>query len=167
MIIYKDIFTGDELLSDSFKMKLVDDVAYEVECSLITEGGVDVDIGANPLEGEEEVSVDCKETVIDLVYALRLEETCSFTKKQYISYIKGYMKRVKEELSKTTPERIKAFEEGASKYVKKILSKIDDFQCYSGESMDPEAMIILIEYRNDGKKPFAILWKDGLREQKL
>jgi len=31
MKIFLDIFTGDELCSDSYPMKLVDDVYYEVE----------------------------------------------------------------------------------------------------------------------------------------
>jgi len=31
MIIFFDIFTGDELCSDSYPMKTVDDVYYEVE----------------------------------------------------------------------------------------------------------------------------------------
>ena len=31
MKVYLDIFTGDELCSDSYPMKVVDDVYYEVE----------------------------------------------------------------------------------------------------------------------------------------
>jgi hypothetical protein len=31
MIIYMDVFTGDELCSDSYPMKVVDDLYYEVE----------------------------------------------------------------------------------------------------------------------------------------
>ncbi len=31
MKVYLDVFTGDELCSDSYPMKVVDDVYYEVE----------------------------------------------------------------------------------------------------------------------------------------
>lgn len=31
MKLYLDVFTGDELFSDSYPMKIVDDVYYEVE----------------------------------------------------------------------------------------------------------------------------------------
>ena len=36
MKIYKDIFTGDEMFSDTYKLKLVDDVVYEVYGKLVT-----------------------------------------------------------------------------------------------------------------------------------
>ena len=38
----QDIITEDELLSDSFEPKLVDDIVYEADCAMITEGGVEV-----------------------------------------------------------------------------------------------------------------------------
>lgn len=38
----QDIITGDEILSDSFDPKLVDDIVYEADCAMITEGAVHV-----------------------------------------------------------------------------------------------------------------------------
>ena len=38
----QDIISDDELLSDSFEPKLVDDIVYEADCAMITEGGVEV-----------------------------------------------------------------------------------------------------------------------------
>lgn len=32
MLVYTDIFSNDELLSDSFPIKEIDGVIYEVEC---------------------------------------------------------------------------------------------------------------------------------------
>jgi len=74
MIIYKDIITGDEMFSDAYDMKLVDDVAYEVDCKMITiKKGADVDIGANAsAEGGEEELEDGTETVNNVVYSFRL-----------------------------------------------------------------------------------------------
>ena len=48
MIIYKDIFSNDELLSDAYDAKLVDDVIYEADCAMVNVGGDNIDIGANP-----------------------------------------------------------------------------------------------------------------------
>jgi len=70
MLLYEDIITGDEMFSDAFPVcvsifhiqppssrclmliykrgfrKLIDDIAYEVDCSTITvKPGADVDIG--------------------------------------------------------------------------------------------------------------------------
>jgi hypothetical protein len=37
MRVYKDLFTGDEMFCDSYKMKLVDEVVYEVYGKVIIE----------------------------------------------------------------------------------------------------------------------------------
>jgi hypothetical protein len=42
MIIFKDILNGDELISDSYDLKTVDNIVYEADCAMIEEGGVTV-----------------------------------------------------------------------------------------------------------------------------
>ncbi|KAI7524536.1 hypothetical protein KC319_g21139, partial [Hortaea werneckii] len=94
MIIYNDLITGDELISDSYNLKEVDGAVYEADCSKITIGGENVDIGANPsAEEADEGTDDNKQQVIDVVHSFRLNET-SFDKKSYLSHLKGYMKEV-------------------------------------------------------------------------
>ncbi|KAI6901603.1 hypothetical protein KC348_g16417, partial [Hortaea werneckii] len=94
MIIYNDLITGDELISDSYNLKEVDGAVYEADCSKITIGGESVDIGANPsAEEADEGADDSKQQVIDVVHSFRLNET-SFDKKSYLSHLKGYMKEV-------------------------------------------------------------------------
>ncbi|KAI7585437.1 hypothetical protein KC343_g19565, partial [Hortaea werneckii] len=94
MIIYNDLITGDELISDSYNLKEVDGAVYEADCSKITIGGESVDIGANPsAEEADEGTDDNKQQVIDVVHSFRLNET-SFDKKSYLSHLKGYMKEV-------------------------------------------------------------------------
>ncbi|EDN97668.1 hypothetical protein SS1G_12522 [Sclerotinia sclerotiorum 1980 UF-70] len=58
MIIYKDIITGDEIISDSYDLKEVDGVVYEVDCSMITVGAVSVDTGANASAEEADEGVE-------------------------------------------------------------------------------------------------------------
>ena len=38
----QDILTGDEIISDSYDLKEVDGVVYEVDCQMITLGAVEV-----------------------------------------------------------------------------------------------------------------------------
>jgi hypothetical protein len=38
----QDIISGDELMSDSYDMKEIDGVVYEVDCAMITLGAVEV-----------------------------------------------------------------------------------------------------------------------------
>ncbi|WP_285167028.1 hypothetical protein, partial [Mycobacterium tuberculosis] len=49
MLVYQDLLTGDELLSDSFPYKEIENgVLWEVEGKWVVQGAVDVNIGANP-----------------------------------------------------------------------------------------------------------------------
>lgn len=167
MIIYKDVISGDELLSDAYDLKLVDDAVYEADCAMVNVGGGDVDIGANPsAEDAEEGVEDGSETVNNVVYSFRLQQT-QFDKKSFLVYIKGYMKKVKAYLQEHNPDAVSVFEKGATTYVKKVVGSFKDWDFYTGESMDPDAMIIMLNYREDGTTPFVAVWKHGVQEEKI
>ncbi|KAI8136981.1 translationally controlled tumor protein [Fennellomyces sp. T-0311] len=167
MLLYNDIISGDEMFSDAYPIKLVDDIAYEVDCQMITISEGEVDIGANPsAEGGDEGVESTSQTVNNVVHSFRLTET-SFDKKSYMSYIKGYMKALKAKLQESNPERIPVFEAKAAALVKKILGNFKDYEFFVGESMDPEGMVGLLNYREDGVTPYFTFFKDGLKEQKL
>ncbi|KAF7902011.1 uncharacterized protein EAF01_007309 [Botrytis porri] len=169
MIIYKDVITGDEIISDSYDLKEVDGVVYEVNCSMITIGAVNVDTGANAsAEEAEEGTEDGEQKVNDIVNSFRLNST-SFDKKSYLSHLKGYMKAVKEHLKKSgaSDEEVTKFEKGAAAYAKKIVGGFKDYDFYVGESMDPDGMVVLMNYREDGVTPFITVWKHGLTEMKV
>ncbi|KAF7937566.1 uncharacterized protein EAE98_001880 [Botrytis deweyae] len=169
MIIYKDVITGDEIISDSYDLKEVDGVVYEVNCSMITIGAVNVDTGANAsAEEAEEGTEDGEQKVNDVVNSFRLNST-SFDKKSYLSHLKGYMKAVKAHLTKSgaSEEEITKFEKGAAAYAKKIVGGFKDYDFYVGESMDPDGMVVLMNYREDGVTPFITVWKHGLTEMKV
>lgn len=42
MIIYKDIITDNEMISDSYDLKEIDGVVYEADCAMIEVGGINV-----------------------------------------------------------------------------------------------------------------------------
>ena len=107
-VIYKDIFTGDELTTDAFELTTVDDFFYEIDGKMISEGGEDIDIGANAsAEGAEEEGSDSVQ-VCNVVSAGRLQET-SFGKKDYVATYKAYMKQIVKHLKQTNPDRVDAF----------------------------------------------------------
>ncbi|KAM3422866.1 hypothetical protein BST61_g348 [Cercospora zeina] len=170
MIIYKDIITGDELISDSYDLKEIDGVVYEADCKKITIGPVEVNTGANASAegGDDEGADDQSKTEIDIVHSFRLNST-SFDKKGYLSHLKGYMKAVKEGMKKNgaSDEDVTAFEKGASAYAKKIVANFKDYEFYIGESMDPDGAVVLLNYREDGMTPFVTIWKHGLKEEKV
>jgi len=167
MLLFSDVVTGDEMFSDAFPVKLCDDVVYEVDAAMVIQKDGDVDIGANPsAEEKEEALADGAVTVNNIVYTFRLQQT-SFDKKAFLTYLKGYMKAIKKHLADTNPDRVAAFETGATAFSKKLVANFKDYEFYTGESMNPDGMIALLNYREDGTTPYFTFWKDGLKEIKL
>ncbi|KAG5665656.1 hypothetical protein KAF25_009781 [Fusarium avenaceum] len=170
MLIFKDILTGDELLSDSYDLKEVDGIVYEADCAMIEEGAVSVNTGANASAEEAAEDLDDQTVKVNnIVNSFRLQST-SFDKKSFLTYLKGYMKAVKAALSEKNAdaETITAFEKGAQAYVKNtLLPKFKDFEFYTGESMNPDGMVVLLNYREDGVTPYVTIWKHGVTEMKV
>jgi len=167
-LLYKDRISGDEMFSDAFPIKVVDDIVFEVDCQNITiKKGADVDIGANPsAEDQEEALEEGAEQVNNVVHSFRLQPT-SFDKSTFLKYLKGYMKAIKGKLEEKLPDRVTNFEKGAQAYAKKIVVNFKDYEFYVGESLDTEGMVALLNYREDGITPYFTFWKDGLEEVKL
>jgi len=169
MKIFKDIFNNDELFSDTYKIKLVDDVMYEVNGKLLTRklGDVQID-GANPSAEEADEGTDeASESGVDIILNHRLVET-SFDKKSYMSYLKDYMKKVVEHLQANSPDQVDVFKTNINKVMKELLGRFKEFQFFTGESMDPDGMVVLLEYKDvDGEQiPVLYAFKHGLEEEK-
>ncbi len=81
----------------------------------------------------------------------------------------AYMKKVKEGLKEkgASEEDIKTFESGAQAFAKKIVTNFKDYEFLIGESMDPDGMVVLLNYREDGVTPYVTVWKHGLKEEKV
>lgn len=85
------------MFSDSYKMKLVNEVIYEVTGKLVqrTQGSIEI-AGFNPSAegGDDEGADEAVESGVDVVLNHRLCETFAFPdKKSYTLYLKDYMKR--------------------------------------------------------------------------
>ncbi|KAF2665289.1 translationally controlled tumor protein-like protein [Microthyrium microscopicum] len=172
MLIFEDIVTGAELISDGWDMNLIDGVVYEADCKRKTVGGESFDTGANPsAEDEEEAIEENKETVIDVVHDFGYQET-QFDKKGYLTYLKGYMKMIETKLTESgaPAEEIATFKKGAGAYAKKIAGNFGDYEMFIGARFDEDKgnhMIVLLNYREDGVTPYVVLWKHGLKEMKV
>ncbi|KAM0751593.1 translationally controlled tumor-associated [Meredithblackwellia eburnea MCA 4105] len=167
MLLYTDILTGDEMISDAYDLKEVDDIVYEANCATIVvkEGEVNIGANASAEEAAEELEAG-EERVNNVVHSFRLVST-SFDKKSFLTYLKGYMKAIKGKLQESNPDRVPVFEKNAAAFAKKIVGNFSDYEFYTGESMNPDGMIALLNYREDGTTPFFTFWKDGLKEVKL
>ncbi|KAG2141742.1 Mss4-like protein [Suillus bovinus] len=168
MLLYEDIISGDEMFSDAFPMKLIDNIAYEVDCQMIVVKEGDVDIGANPsAEEQEEVLEEGAVKVNNIAHSFRLQATV-YDKKAYLSHLKGYMKAVADKLAeKGDPNAVTEFKAKANDFAKKIVGNFKDYEFYIGENMNPDGMVALLNYREDGVTPYFTFWKHGLKEVKL
>ncbi|XP_053969204.1 translationally-controlled tumor protein homolog [Anastrepha ludens] len=171
MKIYKDIITGDEMFADTYKMKLVDEVIYEVYGKLVTRSHGEINIeGFNPSAEEADEGTDSAvESGVDVVLNHRLQECFAFgDKKSFTLYLKDYMKKVLAKLEENAPDQVDVFKTNMNKVMKEILGRFKDLQFYTGESMDCDGMVAMCEYREiDGvSTPVLMFFKHGLDEEK-
>jgi len=167
MLLYSDIISGDKMISDAFYIKLVGDVLYEVDCEMIAvKDGADIDIGVNPsAEEQREALEEGVWGINNIVYSFRLQPT-TFDKKSFLTYLKGYTNKLKAQFQSFEPDRVDAFEKGAQAFTKVVSANFGCFEFYTGESMNPDGMVALLNYRGDGVTPYFTFWKDGLKEVK-
>jgi len=172
MRIYKDIFTGDEMFSDTYKLKLVDNVLYEVYGKLVQRKQGDISIaGFNPsAEDADEGTDEAVESGVDIILNHRLAESYAFgDKKSYTAYLKDYMKKLVARLEENSPDQVEVFKTNMNKVMKDILGRFKELQFFTGESMDIDGMVGLLEYReiNGDSVPVMMFFKHGLDEEKF
>jgi len=171
MLIYKDRFSGDEVCSDSYPQTLKHDgCIMEVSAAYITEnGGIDEAlIGGNAsAEDAAEGTDDCATKGINVVMTHKLSQT-NFTKKDFKTYMKGLLKKTVESLKEQgKDDQVDVFKKGATSAMKEIIDSFKDWDFYTGESMDPEAGLVLGGYREDGITPFFWYFVHALEEEKF
>merc|ERR1712062_795806 len=134
MIIYKDLFGGnDEMASDTYKIKIIDEVLLEIEGKSITyvPGKLDDALfgGNASAEGGMEETEEETITGCNIVLAHRLSETF-FDKKAFTVFIKDFMKKTLKHLEANNPERAAIFKAQAQGAVKKILGSFKEWQFF-------------------------------------
>merc|ERR1712121_596326 len=133
MKIYKDVFSGDELFSDTYPIKLVDDVLYEVTGKHVSRVLGDVQLeGANAsAEEADEGTETATESGVDVVLNNRLVETGFGKKSDYVTYLKGYMKKVVDHLEASgKKDEVETFKKNINNVMKPLLGKFSDLQFF-------------------------------------
>ncbi|KAL9665904.1 hypothetical protein QQ045_000225 [Rhodiola kirilowii] len=132
----------------------------------VVQGAVDVDIGANPSAeggGDDEGVDDQAVKVVDIVDTFRLQEQPAFDKKQFVTYIKRYIKLLTPKLEGEKQDEFKKNIEGATKF---LLSKLSDLQYFVGESMHDDASLVFAYYKDGAADPTFLYFGHGLKEIK-
>jgi len=168
MIIFKDLFTQDELFSDAKPTELINGVVYKVKGKMRTDT-FDIDeraIGGNAsAEGADEGGADsASKQGVDIVMNGRLVEY-TMNKKDYMTHIKDYMKQVKAKLEEDNSPDKDLFQKNVQEFVKDVLTNFKDYQFFCGETMKPDGMLALMKW--DEETPFMYFFKHGLDAEKV
>jgi len=168
MIIYEDIFTGNEIFSDAYPCKLIDDFVWEAEGMNITIDNTvdDSAIGGNASAegGDDGGADDSKETAINLVYAFKLKPY-DIDKKQYTKYIKDYGKKLVEKLKENgaTDAELDAFKSKMAKKCGEIVKNFKDYDVYITDDYNEDGMLPLLNFREDGTTPYFTYFAAGVK----
>merc|ERR1712072_186873 len=171
MKIYEDVFTGDEMFSDTYPIKLVENCLWELTGKHISRTQDDIQLAGSNASAEEadEGTDSASESGVDIILNHRLVETGFGSKKDYTVYLKDYMKKVIAYLEENDmKDQVDGFKKNIQAVMGYLLKKFKDLQFFTGESMNPDAMILMVEYRDvDGEeRPIIMGFKHGLREVK-
>ncbi|XP_031555057.1 translationally-controlled tumor protein homolog [Actinia tenebrosa] len=179
MLLFQDIFTGKDILTDSYKMKLVDDFVYVVEGSYVTKSGdnfSDEMFGGNPSAEEqvEELEQASSKSGFDVI--LNHEDLEEYneqpTLKQFLKTLKKIIGFAKEKIPKDRfdsifkPKMTEFFTTGPGK------ERFSNFQIYFSkgyitEDGDVKAAPVLIDADDTGMKSTIYYFKDLMDEVKM
>jgi hypothetical protein len=68
----------------------------------------------------------CVEKVLDIQFNFQLVEY-PMSKAEFMSYVKGYLKKLKEHLTTSKPDRVDGFMKGAQEFIKSVVGKFDEY----------------------------------------
>merc|ERR1712002_1249508 len=172
MLVFKDIITGDEMFTDSYKYVEENDAFYKVIAKNITVKSDDIQLeGSNPSaeENADDFGGGDVTSGVDVCLHMRLAETSFGVKKEFIVYLKDYLKTLKEKL--TAEGKTEAVEKlpNIQKPIAEILKNFKDLQFFTGESGNPDGMIAILDYQDiDGEeRPVVFFPKYGIKMEKF
>mmetsp|Transcript_14675 Transcript_14675/g.25079 ORF Transcript_14675/g.25079 Transcript_14675/m.25079 type:complete len:168 (-) Transcript_14675:681-1184(-) len=165
-MIYKDIFSGDDMISDSFSLRYIDDIILEAKGKMILIDAADqTHTDGRPSAVSESGGEDSK-LVIDIVHHFHLQELADITPSKFVALIRGYVRRIVAYVRQTHPQNIDKVRAGAPGFIRKVLAKLHECQFFTGESKDHEAGLVILMYGDDGITPFLYYFLDGLKSEK-
>lgn len=180
MIVYRDLISDDEMLSDAFKLLPVSDSdgaviegLMMVESKNIVKSDGDIDVGCGNAFGsggeEEGGGADSSvQTVNNVIDSFQYTETQVGGVNDFKSWIKEYMNAVVLKLrEKGKPkEEIQAFKAQAVNVAKFLIKNFSDVQFYLGPSFNSESMVFSI-YPEGAVTPNFYYIMGGLNAEKF
>jgi hypothetical protein len=165
MRVYKDLISGDELISDSYPQSLInDETTLEVRARYTKKASDNIQIASDDVADDDEEG----ETVVDVVEAFKLNEM-TISKGEFMAWAKAYLPKVTAKLTEAGKEdRVPVFKKGATQTVKLIAGKFDEFQIFVGPSYNMEGALAFAYQKNqEDEGPTFLFFVDGMKEEKF
>ncbi|KAL2922224.1 Translationally-controlled tumor protein-like protein, partial [Bienertia sinuspersici] len=129
---------------------------------------LNIGIGANPSAGgvEEDEAIDDNEAsvkVVDIVDNFKLQEQPAYGKKQFVAWVKNYIKSLTAKLEAEKADEFKKNVEATTKF---LMSKINDLQFFVGESMHDDGALVMAYYKDGATDPTFFYFAHGLKPVK-
>ncbi|KDO20420.1 hypothetical protein SPRG_14358 [Saprolegnia parasitica CBS 223.65] len=180
MLVWQDIFTEDEVVSDSHKVVDAKDAEGNVVPGMlmvtsktVTKGGLNIDVGCGDAfgGGDQDVddSVETVNNIIDESVGFGYTETGFDSKADMKAYLKGYFRKIMKHLKSTgaSDEKLDEFKSDAQEIVKYLTSQFSELQFYMFRAMDTEAGMAYSYYPEGALAPVFLYIKWGLKEVKF
>lgn len=180
MLVWQDIFTNDEVVSDANKPEPVKDSEgkeipglFMVQSRNVAVGSDAVDIGCGDAfgSGDQEVddSVETVNNISDASIGFAYTEITFASKTELKSYLKSYFRKLLNHptLKEGDEDTVTVFKSDAQKIVKFLLAKYNDLQYYMFRSCDTEAGLSFSYYPDGATTPVFMYIKWGLKEVKF
>ena len=176
MIVYKDVLSGDEVLSDAFSLKEVLDKdgntvpgLMMIESKMISKSD-DVDVGCGDAfgGGGDDGPADTSQMVNNVVDSFQLTETQIGSPSDFKAWIKEYMNLIRSYMKEKGlgKEKIQEFMGKATGIAKFLLQNFSDLQFYLGPAFNPDTMIFSL-YPEGAVVPNFYYIMDGLAAEKF
>jgi hypothetical protein len=182
MLIFKCRITGDEMISDAYKINPVIDPdtkeevpeLFECESQIVAKSGVEVDVGCgNAFGGEgadepEDTSVEKVNNIIDESLGFGYNEI-PMGKKDFKDWLKEYcgaIRKIIKDDEKIAGPEVKAFTQSAPEFCKFLLKKYDDLQFFMSPSFNPDGALAISYYPEGASAPTFMYIKMGLVGEK-
>jgi len=165
MLVWIDLISGDEMMSDSYRHELCfGDAGLEVKARYTTKGSDQIAIASDDVIEDDGTG----ETVVDVVEAFKLNEI-QLSKKDFMAYVKQFLKAVSEKLESIGKgDRIPDFKKGATEMVKYIIGRFDEFQFYTGPKFSMDGgLAFSYQKEQEDEGPTFLFFHDAMKQEKF
>ena len=101
----------------------------------------------------------------DIQAKFGLKEVQSFSKAEFMTWVRGYLPKITARLKTDDPERVQLFKRGATQLVKLITDQYTKMQLFVGKNMDYQgAFCFAYKKDQEDEVPTFLFFADGLKE---